>query len=777
MPISPSVFSPHRAASAAPSADNRYKQLAEIMSRPDNLYAMIPGRAVAPTKSSLSLGEIRKLGEDVAAAHPLKGGVRKIGYQYVVGFRCPDGQAAKMLERGMALAVFRWDGYFGSAVTFTTQAPGRTTMSRAWVPTSDPILGSMLAGDRLVVIPFYRGQPVSVITSEPFHPLVREALDRITNRNDEEHRRPGPLVAEDARLSFWETFHLSPIWNALLSKQDRLQIGWAKRYLTSLRYLVGVVRLGLEPVPELDPADPSFLERRAAFKVLDDALWDRIGIPFLNVLHGRMSPVELVRVARYTDCMDMLIGHEDSPNPFEINRQYLGELTQTAAIAEEQSCEGLQAVFSDNSPNGLILKPVPIPTEGLTDEQADLYWKNVPSGHAVGVAHLVAGGLIPADLNAIGDEIRSIRLGCTPAEASEAIRSLTDEANLLNRWTIPWGARVQVRIGPFVEIDFYPQDNEIAILLRTADGGYRWGAFNLRKEAWNLIHVFRNEHETLFYEETDKEQSDEIELAIQLLLVSIVRDFVVLEDRTAGFAVVHATRTASSRPLDANAPRIIYIPRVRYITEPDVAQMNADLEASERVPHQVRAHLRRSDHASHFQAVLAARYGFILSTGYTFVRPHYRGGLPPEREVIYRSRSAMRSLYGAAPEIVGTATSQWFLFEQDVAAVMARMGFEVDHVAASRTGDEGVDVFAEHSKSGEAWAIQCKCYAPARKIGPAVVRELIGALATYPTGTRGMIVTTSSFSSGAVALAREFNIVLNGLRANPATGETDFSSF
>jgi len=777
MTIDPAFIPQPRSASIGSPFEEGMNQVAEIMARPGNLFAMILGRAALPLQSRLPIAEIRALGDAVADSHPLRGAVRKIGDQYVLGVRCPDGQAAKQLERSMAVGVFRWDGYFGSAVTFTFQAPGRTAMARAWVATCDPVLAPMLSANKLVVIPFYRGQPVSVITSEPYHPLVREIFERILDRSDEDHRREGPLVSQEPGLAFWETFRLSPIWNDLLSKQDRLQIGWAKRYMNSLNYLVGAINSGEVPVPELDPADSNFLEQRASFKVLSESLWDRIGIPFLNVLHGRMSAIDLAREANFTDCIDMLIGVEDSPNPFASYRGYLGELAQISTISEGRSREGLQAVFPDNSTDRMLLTTVPIPTDGLTDEQADNYWENVPYGLGVGVARLVSGGLIPANLDAIGEEIRSIRLGCSMSEALDATQALSDEANLLNRWTIPWGARVQVRIGPFVEIDFYPQDNEIAILLRTDDGGYRWGAFNLRKGAWNLVHIFRNASHSLFDEQKDKALVEEIELAIQLLLVTIVRDFVVLEDRTVGFAVVRATRTASQRPLDVKAPRIIYIPRIRYIANPDIPKMNAELEVRERVPHQVSAHLRRSDHASPFQTILAARYGFNLTPGYTFVRPHYRGGLPLEREVIYRSRSAMRSLYSSAPEIVGTATSQWFQFERDVAAVMARMGFEVDHVAASRTGDEGVDVFAEHSRNGEAWAIQCKCYAPDRKIGPAVVRELIGALTAYPEGTRGMIVTTSSYSSGAVTLAQEHNIVLNGLRANPATGDVEFVSY
>ena len=40
------------------------------------------------------------------------------------------------------------------------------------------------------------------------------------------------------------------------------------------------------------------------------------------------------------------------------------------------------------------------------------------------------------------------------------------------------------------------------------------------------------------------------------------------------------------------------------------------------------------------------------------------------------------------------------------------------------------------------------------------VRELLGTLSGYPQGTRGMIVTTSRFSSGSQSLAEEHNIRL-----------------
>ena len=91
----------------------------------------------------------------------------------------------------------------------------------------------------------------------------------------------------------------------------------------------------------------------------------------------------------------------------------------------------------------------------------------------------------------------------------------------------------------------------------------------------------------------------------------------------------------------------------------------------------------------------------------------------------------------------------WFDFEKDVAVALSEMGLRVVHQAASRKGDGGVDIYACDEVEDIVWAIQCKCYAPARKVGPDVIRELAGSLYRYPEGTIGMVVTTSTFTQAA----------------------------
>jgi hypothetical protein len=68
--------------------------------------------------------------------------------------------------------------------------------------------------------------------------------------------------------------------------------------------------------------------------------------------------------------------------------------------------------------------------------------------------------------------------------------------------------------------------------------------------------------------------------------------------------------------------------------------------------------------------------------------------------------------------------------------------------------------FPLHATKGEdldevCWVIQCKAYSARHKIGSHIIRELVGALAEYPQGTRGMVVTTSDFTHQAGALANK----------------------
>jgi len=91
-------------------------------------------------------------------------------------------------------------------------------------------------------------------------------------------------------------------------------------------------------------------------------------------------------------------------------------------------------------------------------------------------------------------------------------------------------------------------------------------------------------------------------------------------------------------------------------------------------------------------------------------------------------------------------------FEKLIAALLARMGFQVEMTRA--TGDGGIDIIATLNKPiiGGRVLVQCKRFAVTGLVGAPLVREFYGALKADQGAVKGIFVTTSSFT----AQAREF---------------------
>jgi hypothetical protein len=91
-------------------------------------------------------------------------------------------------------------------------------------------------------------------------------------------------------------------------------------------------------------------------------------------------------------------------------------------------------------------------------------------------------------------------------------------------------------------------------------------------------------------------------------------------------------------------------------------------------------------------------------------------------------------------------------FEEVVAELFRKRGFAVE--LTPRTRDGGRDMFALQSNTlGKSlYLIECKRYAPSRKVGVEVIRGLYGVLQAE-RATKGIIVTTSSYTKDAIAFA------------------------
>ncbi len=127
------------------------------------------------------------------------------------------------------------------------------------------------------------------------------------------------------------------------------------------------------------------------------------------------------------------------------------------------------------------------------------------------------------------------------------------------------------------------------------------------------------------------------------LVAAIARDFFVCEERDTHYTVQSTPRTQRKSRLGI---KIRYLPRfrVRYV---GLREQEYRSQRVQVVGHHVCGHLRRCKTASPLQLRLANQLNVEVPDGFTFVQPHDRGG---HSRVLYRSRSALRMIYGEAIE-------------------------------------------------------------------------------------------------------------------------------
>lgn len=93
-------------------------------------------------------------------------------------------------------------------------------------------------------------------------------------------------------------------------------------------------------------------------------------------------------------------------------------------------------------------------------------------------------------------------------------------------------------------------------------------------------------------------------------------------------------------------------------------------------------------------------------------------------------------------------------FEEIVAAILDRQGYNIELTPAS--GDGGFDIYAarQDGLGTFLYLVECKRYVPPNKVGVEIVRSLYGVIQTR-RATAGAIVTTSFFTAGAQEFQRQ----------------------
>jgi hypothetical protein len=382
--------------------------------------------------------------------------------------------------------------------------------------------------------------------------------------------------------------------------------------------------------------------------------------------------------------------------------------------------------------------------------------------HGFEIINLIDSGLrltpsdFPVPFDQLCQDLSTVAIEGSVEDAESRVDALLAEAQEARQWSVPWGARIEVQFGPFIAVRIFELDGEFSCHFLDDQDRYFHVAIGLRGSppraaTQQLIRLRQDDGEPVW--------NDDAEVSLKLIGAAIVRDFLVVEERQGLFG----TRNFRKRIRGRNLRTIIYLPRVRYST-PHPDQMPLSGKPAERVRHSVSSHLRRAKTASAAQRFLAQRYGMQLPQGFTFVRPHERGSVAEEARIrIYRSRSASEMIFEVVNKAPAGTRPAWFDFEKDCARLLTAQGMRVIHQAAMRDGDGGVDLYAVDALE-QSWVVQCKCWAAHRAVGPDVVRELQGAIQLADKGassvSKGMIITTSTFTDGASVSAAELGFLL-----------------
>ena len=654
---------------------------------------------------------------------------------------------AEQSSKSLTILPWGWNPIFGSALTITVTFSGRRGPAPAVFLSQQHLAFKALENGQFVGLFAFGNRILKCLVFDinEYVPTVKPEIASSDSfdsgvgffRTQWTCVQDHLAMLHDEKALYWATI-LHRFLHSRLSKKERLSVSWVKTYEHLVRRFVMLLQKLNARSHQTHEDKPLPQEMRYLLQALHDKdSRPDCALEFLRTLTVR-EPRAIAGVIHLAEDVSKWADQDTADALFELILVHLhgSELTRCG--------RAVPCLRRDSSIAQIEINPREFPDGSVIGE----YWQRMPDHCRLNWEGIIRAGDFPADLRTDSESLQSLPRAEAPIQIEASADALLDEATTQKKWTIPPGAVIELPIGPFVHIEAYEESEEVLFVLRTQTNEFVTAAVSPKDCGF----VLPTPVLTLL--------DARIEVALKLLLAAIIRDFWVVENREAVFSRGPSRQGPRIKRGKNDTTRIVYLPRVRYVSNADIKSCSTQLGHEERRAHFVRAHLRRSEHASKQQEFLAKRYGFALPKGYTFVRPHERG--KHQRDVIYRSRSALQSLYVVEEQPQSSAIPKWFRFERDVHGLMRALGFDAQHVAAARKGDKGVDVYATKGADLELvnWVISCKCVHPKRKIGPVIVRELIGALEEYPRGTRGMIVTTSRFSEGARKLAESHKIRL-----------------
>lgn len=377
------------------------------------------------------------------------------------------------------------------------------------------------------------------------------------------------------------------------------------------------------------------------------------------------------------------------------------------------------------------------------------YWRCIVGSTTYLWDRVLTGAEMPAWPPQVAEAFLEAALVTDPHAARATASDLIHEAVRECQGSIPYGATVELRVGPFTHANVYAFANVVLFQCWTTSNEF------VMLCAWLGAGTVSNLAAAL----PTPEQSDlltRMEATLAVMLAAIVRDFWVTEHRERVFAT-RVERASPRRPgRSVGAPTVVYLPRVRYAHAPDLERGARELRLVERRTHDVAPHLRRAAHASAEQLALAAIYGMTVPDGFTYVRAHRRG--TREVDVLYRSRSAMQAIYEPRETLHDEAAAGWFRFEAAVRDYVRTQQLSIERWTSMV---DGIEILAT-AERGEG---MCLVHAFDReRIGAGHVDALVQRRADAPSHVplRAILFVRGDASPSAVKRGAEVGIEIIG---------------
>ncbi len=337
--------------------------------------------------------------------------------------------------------------------------------------------------------------------------------------------------------------------------------------------------------------------------------------------------------------------------------------------------------------------------------------------------------------------------------------AMSQETGLL----IPYNACVELEDPVFKYARFIESDNYVHIFLHDNNDRYVSELFCKEEDEFRYWLVNRRQ----IFDEDDNLTNTFNHLYVKL--ASCIRDWKVLieRDRTMNF---RGRRVPTG--VKTTKPRYIYLPRVRYKTNPDREQVSREkvfYSESRKFSGERRAHIRRLPQGmkpSKTQLVIAQHNNITIPDNHTYVKESIWGkSKMNQRQIKYRTKSLNGLLY-ITNDLINhhkqIAEMSPAGFEEYCGEYIKKLGYEV---YKRNNYDGGIDIRGI-KKDGSRLFAQCKHpLESGNPVGPDVVRELKGSLDLERQDIEDcevelMVITSTRYTHKACEAAQKLNIKL-----------------